>query len=284
MDWVLRILILHLLLCGIPVFVGSCVLAMERGERISLTREGISWFFREWAAHVVIIPLLFTGWWPTLPRERRSPGDLANVPGEPQEPSKQDERVPVLLVHGYGRNRACWRFLSIYLTTRGWRWIWATNHRPWSSPIPVYADRLERAVELLLEASGAEKVDLVAHSMGGVVAAWYMQQLGGRDKVRRLITLGTPWQGTPSHVFALRREGRDIAPGCEVIQQIQDLDHDIVCVWSDSDPKVFPSHSAKHVHAEHVELPHLGHLEMLISARVFRTVVDALTQPTQETR
>ncbi len=47
MDWVLRILILHLLLCGIPVFVGSCVLAMERGKPVRLTRTGVSWFFRE---------------------------------------------------------------------------------------------------------------------------------------------------------------------------------------------------------------------------------------------
>lgn len=275
MDWVLRILILHLLLCGIPVFVGSCVLVMERGKPVRITREGASWFFREWAAHVVIIPLLLTGWWPTLPKARRSPGDLA------EGSALSTERVPVLLVHGYARNRACWRFLSIYLRTRGWRWIWAINHRPWSSPIPVYAEHLDRAVDLLLEASGASKVDLLAHSMGGVVAAWYLQMLGGKNKVRRLVTLGTPWKGTRTHVFALRREGRDFALSSEVIQQIQDLEHDIVCVWSDSDPKVFPSESAKHDHARLVELPHLGHLEMLMSARVFRTVVDALAEPTQ---
>jgi len=272
MDWVLRILIAHLLLCGIPVFVGSCVLAMERGEPVKLTREGASWFFREWAAHVIIVPLLLTGWWPTLPKALRSPGDIA------ESTVDRVERTPILLVHGSARNRACWRFLSIYLQTRGWSWVWAMNHRPWSSPIPTFAERLGRSVDLLIESSGADKVDIVAHSMGGVVAAWYLSQLDGKSKVRRLVTIGTPWKGTRAHVFATRREGRDIAPDSEVIAQIQDLEHDIVSIWSDADPKVFPSESARHEHGLSVEIPHMGHLEMLMSARIFRTVVDALTQ------
>jgi pimeloyl-ACP methyl ester carboxylesterase len=279
MDWVLRILILHLLLCGLPVFVGSCVLAMEQGKPIRITRTGVSWFFREWAAHVVIVPLLFTGWWPTLPRSLRSPGDLAEA--EPSGPNQAD-RTPVLLVHGYGRNRACFRFLSIYLRTRGWTWVWAPNHRPWSSPIPVFARNLERSVELLLEASGAERVDIVAHSMGGVVAAWYLAKLGGASRVRRLVTLGTPWSGSTAHVFALRREGRDFSPQSTVIAEIQDLRHDIVAICSDSDPKIFPGSSARHPHARLVEFADLGHLEMLMSARVFRAVVDALAAPSED--
>ena len=279
MDWVLRVLILHLFLCGIPVFVGSCVLAIERGTPVRVTLEGLSWFFREWAAHVVIVPLLLTGWWPTLPKKLASPGDLA---AEDPSDTDQDERVPVLLVHGYGRNRACFRFLSIYLRTRGWRWIWATNHRPWSSPIPVYAERLGRAVDLLIESSGSPRVDIVAHSMGGVVAAWYLAKLDGTSKVRRLVTMGTPWQGSRTHVFALRQEGRDFAPDSEVISQIQDLKHDITSIWSDSDPKVFPTTSAQHTHSQSIQLPGLGHLEMLMSARVFRAVVDALSRPSKD--
>jgi pimeloyl-ACP methyl ester carboxylesterase len=276
MDWVLRILILHFILCGLPVFVGSCMLAMERGTPIRISRIGASWFFREWAAHVVIVPLLATGWWPTLPRSLASPGDLAEaLPSDTDRP----ERTPVLLVHGYGRNRACFRFLSIYLRTRGWSWVWANNHRPWSSPIPVFAENLSRAVDLLMEASGSDKVDIVAHSMGGLVAAWYLAELDGQHKVRRLVTMGTPWKGSKAHVFALREEGRDLAPESPVIAQVADLNHDIVAIFSDSDPKVFPASSCRHPHAECIELPDIGHLEMLMSARSFRAVVDALSRP-----
>jgi len=271
MDWVLRILILHLLVCGVPVFVGSCVLAMERDSPIRLTTEGISWFFREWAAHVTILPLLLTGWWPTLPRAKRRPGDLTAGPGE------APDRTPVLLLPGYGLNRASFRFLSIYLHTRGWKWVWAINHHPWSSPIPVLADRLERAIDQLREASGAAQIDIVAHSMGGVIAAWYLTRLHGGEKVRRLITLGTPWKGTKAHVFALRREGRDLAPGSEVIQAAQELRHDTVAIWSRSDQVIIPPESGAAAHGQVIELAHLGHMEMLMSARVFRTVVDALT-------
>jgi triacylglycerol lipase len=276
MEWALRLLTIHLVVCMVPVMVGSCVLAMERGQPMKPSRDGLSWFFREWAAHALILPLLLTGAFPTRPRVYPVGPDMAE--GE----SRGGARLPVLLVHGYGLNRACWRFAQTYLHTRGWPWVWGINHRPWSRPIPVYAERLSGAVDRLLAASGADQVDLVAHSMGGIISAWYMARLGGGTKVRRLITLGTPWSGTRTHVFALRREARDLAPGSAVISDIQGLDADIVAIWSRSDHLVIPTVSAAPSFAQLVEIPHLGHLEMLTSARVFRAIADALSPAREE--
>lgn len=47
------------------------------------------------------------------------------------------------------------------------------------------------------------KVVLVCHSMGGLVARYYLEVLGGRDKARRLITLGTPYHGSVNAIRAL---------------------------------------------------------------------------------
>ncbi|SCL18769.1 Lipase (class 2) [Micromonospora pallida] len=45
-------------------------------------------------------------------------------------------------------------------------------------------------------ATGAAKVDLVAHSEGGLVSRYYLKNLGGTGSVGRLITLGSPHYGT----------------------------------------------------------------------------------------
>lgn len=47
------------------------------------------------------------------------------------------------------------------------------------------------------------KLTLVAHSMGGLVARWFAEVLGGRDIVRQIITLGTPFAGSLKIVRAL---------------------------------------------------------------------------------
>jgi predicted alpha/beta hydrolase family esterase len=276
MEWVFRLVAIHLVLCMVPVFVGGCVLAMEHGQLVRPSREGVGWFFREWAAYVLALPMLMTGLLPTQPKRHARGEDIAEIP------RSSTTRRPVLLVHGYGLNRGCWRFVQTYLHTRGWSWVWAINHRPRSRPIPVYADNLRMAVDWLLAESGAKQVDIVAHSMGGVIAAWYMTQLDGANKVHRLVTLGTPWQGTKTHVFAWRREARDLAPDAKVIEDIQQAKGDIVAIWSRSDHLVIPTSSAAPAHAQTIEIPHLGHLEMLTSARVFRTVADALTLDVEE--
>ena len=63
--------------------------------------------------------------------------------------------------------------------------------------------RLASVVEPALEqlrARGGEFADarvvLICHSMGGLVARWYLEKCGGADVTRKLVTLGTPWRGT----------------------------------------------------------------------------------------
>jgi pimeloyl-ACP methyl ester carboxylesterase len=57
---------------------------------------------------------------------------------------------------------------------------------------------VEPALEQLRAQGGAyadAKVVFVCHSMGGLVARWYIEKCGGAEVTRKLITLGTPWRG-----------------------------------------------------------------------------------------
>ncbi|MDH6462411.1 triacylglycerol lipase [Micromonospora sp. A200] len=51
-------------------------------------------------------------------------------------------------------------------------------------------------VDQVRASTGAAKVDLVAHSEGGLVSRWYVKFLGGADVVGRYVSLGSPQQGT----------------------------------------------------------------------------------------
>ena len=62
--------------------------------------------------------------------------------------------------------------------------------------IPQFARRLERNITQIKGETGAEKVDIVAHSMGGLVSRYYIEKLGGRDDVGKLIMVQTPNHGS----------------------------------------------------------------------------------------
>ncbi len=55
---------------------------------------------------------------------------------------------------------------------------------------------LERFVDQLRDATGAQKVDLVTHSQGGIIARNYIKNFGGATSVDSLVMMGTPNHGT----------------------------------------------------------------------------------------
>lgn len=62
--------------------------------------------------------------------------------------------------------------------------------------INVYAKSLGKVVDGVLERTGAEEVDLVGHSQGGVTARRYVQLTGPDAPVHTLVSMGSPQQGT----------------------------------------------------------------------------------------
>ena len=77
---------------------------------------------------------------------------------------------PVLLVHGFGGTKSSWSFLARTLRARGLR-VEALTYTPFGTSVEQLADRLAVEVERMLSQTGADKVHLIGHSLGGVVIA-----------------------------------------------------------------------------------------------------------------
>jgi triacylglycerol lipase len=149
----------------------------------------------------------------------------------------------------------------------------------------VLADRVE---ELAWDRPG-ERIDVVGHSQGGLVARYYVQKLDGARHVRHLVTLGTPHRGTPwartGHVLGrLLPTVRQMAPGSALLEE---LAHDafpprvrLTSIYSRWDlccpPSACRLDPAHGLHLRNVELAHGGHLELLSSSRIAALVDRAL--------
>ncbi|MFC6079563.1 esterase/lipase family protein [Sphaerisporangium aureirubrum] len=84
----------------------------------------------------------------------------------------------------------------------------------WRLSCQVNACRLEATVQRELlrwrETVPGAKVVFVCHSMGGLIARYYLEVLGGREIARGLVTIGTPHQGAAKAAAAL---SLGLAPG-----------------------------------------------------------------------
>ncbi|MDR1209595.1 MAG: triacylglycerol lipase [Clostridiales bacterium] len=118
-------------------------------------------------------------------------------------------RYPLLMLHGVGFRD--FKFLNYWgripktLMRRG-ATIYYGNQEAWGTVESNAADVVKRIDEMLAE-TGAEKVNILAHSKGGLDARYAVSRLGVADKVASLTTVSTPHRGTPLADVLIRMPG-----------------------------------------------------------------------------
>ena len=190
-------------------------------------------------------------------------------------------RHPVILLHGFAMNRTSWVWLGRRLAHRGIGPLYGTSY---FSPQSVRrsAEQLARFVERVCARENSERVDIVAHSLGGVVARYYIERLGGDKLIGRLVTIGSPHQGTIiARLGALFPSARETLRGSSFYRELGPLarrgEIAFTSVWSRADAIIEPPESSSIAPAgEDCIFEDLGHLSLLLSPRVLDTVASRL--------
>ncbi|MGW5675187.1 esterase/lipase family protein [Streptomyces sp. NPDC003860] len=216
---------------------------------------------------------------PTAPAARNGSDEPGAVAPGPR---------PVVMLHGFVDNRSVFVLLRRFLARHGWGHLECLNYSPLTCDIRAAAELLGRHVEEITARTGREDVDIVGHSLGGLIARYYVQRLGGDRRVRTLVTLGTPHSGTTVAALAsahpivrqMRPDSPVIAdlggptPGCRTR---------FVSVWSELDHLMAPVETARLDHpdllVENVRVSGIGHLALLVHPAVAARIREALQGP-----
>lgn len=193
--------------------------------------------------------------------------------------------VPVVLVHGYGHNRSGWFTLDRRLRRAGFTSVHTFNYNPLTGDVPKFGAQLAERVDLLRTITGQPYVHVIGHSLGGLVARWFVQEEGGDEAVHTAITVASPHEGTwAAAAGALARGARELLPGARVIKQLaagaRASNVKWVAYYSNLDMLIRPGHSAMLsdpvLGATNILIKDVGHLSIMLAPSLTRSIVTHL--------
>lgn len=192
-------------------------------------------------------------------------------------------RPAVLMIHGYMCNRATWRSWVRERLPQNWN-VATVNLEPAVAPIENYAAGIDEAIVALRAASGAQRVTLICHSMGGLAARGYLRAYGN-ESVNKVITIDTPHKGTVFARFARGANTRQMRRDCDYVRQLSDNREpvDIICFASQHDNLIVPRDSQVLDCAEAVWFEKIGHLAMTANAEVLARLIQVVEEPSGST-
>jgi pimeloyl-ACP methyl ester carboxylesterase len=192
--------------------------------------------------------------------------------------------TPILLVHGMVDNRSIFTVLRRGLVRRGFGQIETMNYSILTGDIRAAAARLGAEIERIVEETGYERIHVIGHSMGGLVARYYVTRLGGDAHVHTLVTLGTPHAGSYWAYGWNNGLTRQLRPGSALMEElagpVTDCQTRFIVYWSDLDQVVVPQRNAALHHEDlnvhNIALHGVGHMSLPITQTVVHGISAAL--------
>ncbi|WP_421655931.1 esterase/lipase family protein [Leptothermofonsia sp. ETS-13] len=192
-------------------------------------------------------------------------------------------RNPVLLIHGIWDTGIIFHSMRSHLTQRGWS-VYDLDMKPNNGDSEL--EHLAAQVADYIDDTfvPGTQLDIVGYSMGGIVSRYYIQRMGGAQRVRRFITLSSPHNGTWVAYGSFR-------PGCIQMRPnssfLEDLNRDMTAleqlnftsIWTPLDTMIVPASSSQMPVGKNIKVWVPAHHYMVSDPRSLRVVATALTEP-----
>ncbi len=178
---------------------------------------------------------------------------------------------PIIMVHGYLGSTSNFNTMENRLLADGQPAcaLYKFGYNSTGSSNKTSASRLKSFVDSVLSSTGYSKARIIAHSNGGLVSRWYRVFEGGSRKTSKLITLGTPHQGTTWAYACVSPACFEMRPNSSFLQSLAGKGCD-VSLWSDADEIILPNSSAQCGNS--IQTKSVSHNTLLSDADVFGDV------------
>ncbi|MGW7428890.1 esterase/lipase family protein [Streptomyces sp. NPDC054861] len=205
-------------------------------------------------------------------------GLTLTAPSAGAEPGASAAPDPIVFVHGWNSDGSTWKTMADRFAADGWptgrldQWSYNANQSNATT-----ASQLAQEIDRVLAATGAAKVDVVTHSMGGLSSRYYTKNLGGDAKVDAWVSLAGPNHGTDLAYFCGGAACVEMRPGSAFLTTLNSGDETpgasrYATWWSPCDSVVNPDSSVPLTGAVNTKTACLGHSQVHTDATVYGQV------------
>lgn len=140
-----------------------------------------------------------------------------------------------------------------------------------------HAAEIAAALRQLLNDTGAQSADVVAHSMGGLALRYFLLFGDGAPHVRRVVFTGTPHAGTWAAYLGWGKGAADMRPGSPFLRTLGNgpavpRGVDALCIHTPTETRVLPRRNALLPGVRCQRVWTVSHARMLRSRRVFAAI------------
>lgn len=250
-----------------PEFQSAARVARRAARSVAgAARLGFEAVDRDLRAHIAQLPLV--GFTQVLPTDT----DV--------RPKADDGHPPILLVHGMGGRPGNFVLLRARLAWAGRKRVYSVSLAGAHSVDDMAArvrDKVAAVAAINALPDGA-RIDVVAHSLGGIVARVAVEDPGTARRVRRVVTLGTPHAGTWAARFAGTPNAVQLRPGSPLLERLERAASpvELVSILGGADVLVTPLESAALPGSRVIRLDGHTHYTLLATPAALDAVVSAL--------
>ena len=187
--------------------------------------------------------------------------------------------TPVLLLHGLFNNRASWFWLRLALRRSGFKNVVTMNLSSWHTEERL-TELVAKKVDELRHSLDVDKVHLLGHSMGGVIARNFIQLRGGAAKIDRCVCLGSPHSGSKLAPFTITSLGRVLVPNSDFLKRLAEAPIPegprMTCVYTSKDNMVLPVESARLNWGDNICLDGMGHTALIYRKPALQAAISGL--------
>jgi len=193
-------------------------------------------------------------------------------------PAAASAHDPILFVHGWNSSSSTWNTMVSRFQADGWTASelnnWSYN---WHQSNATTAADIGNKVNSILAATGATKVDIISHSMGGLSSRYYLRNLGGDQKVDDWVSLGGPNHGTDTANFCFDASCVEMRQGSSFLKALNSGDETPGAVtygtwWSPCDEVINPDSSVSLSGATNTQTACMSHSSLHEDAGVYAQV------------
>jgi len=197
---------------------------------------------------------------------------------------------PVLIIHGFLGTRGSMYMLERRLVEDGFVCVSFNLGTLNVRDIRRSAFLIHRKIERILAQTPSQKIDIIGHSMGGLIGLYYVKKLGGHTRVRKLILMGTPLRGTWAALAGVVTLGLWSTSSWQLLPRSRFLDElaqgaippgvEVSTIAAARD-WVVPLSTTRLPGINAMVVP-LGHSSLVVSEEVYRRVVNTLRPPHEQ--